>query len=368
MSSESVVSRILSLSKSAYDWWSLVLPKEYWDRTAELLRLWQDDQAKTSVLAISWVPWWWKWLTLKEFAYGLKVRIKQSFDKWMIIWDRHTDTNTHVLYVNLDAFFKAIWQMRRGEMLISLNDFLDLFYDDKKALNFLKQYLENSQWFDFEEKVYLKTALERAQGEALSILRVNPRKKKDKSLIMLDWLNAHTMADDLQKADFTDDDALNVIKMMILPRLELSFSRLVKRDSVLSNDWKEIAEVVRFRLKELFYVFNQFTLPSLMRDDLIYVDMTEQTDYKLTKDEIAETITALKTCRDELLDDTSLTSMDWFERYLMDYVDHLLAYFEDAIKFKKYSIPRARKLEQEELKQKKKERKQEIEDHQNAKW
>ncbi|MBT3726601.1 hypothetical protein HOG21_02630 [bacterium] len=88
---------------------------------------------------------------------------------------------------------------------------------------------------------------------------------------------------------------------MIFPRLERTFARLVKRDSINSNDDKSIKNVVSFRLKELFYVFNAFTLPSLMQDDIHLFDFSRDTDQSLTKEHMQEVIFALQESAEELL-------------------------------------------------------------------
>lgn len=373
MSDLSIINKIIETRDKALESWDIILPNEFNARVSELIRLWTDNQSETTVLAFWWIPWWSKWGSIKEFAYHLKVRIKQSFEdddstSWIKIWDRHVDSETHVLYVSLDGFFRAIWQMRRVDMLKSLDDFLELFYDDEKALAFLEKYLKTYEWFDFEEKVYLKTKQERAANAALSTLRVNTRRKNDKKLIMLDWLNAHTIADNMKMTKwFNDEKALNVIKMMILPRLEMSFARLIKRDSVLSNDDKSIKDVVNFRLKELFFVFSQFTLPSLKQQNLHYVDMTPISDHTLTKEEVTLTIEALKECKDEILEDTGLTQLDWFSDYLNEYVDYLLGYFQSMVKYARYIIPRDELTKRDNLERKKKRRKEEIDEHQKSK-
>lgn len=95
----------------------------------------------------------------------------------------------------LDWFFKEIWSFRRTKMLRNMSNFINMFSDDEKALNFIKKYIDTYKWFEFNN-VYLKRPEERA---ALSIFKVNERKKDDKSVIILDWLNSHQIADSLNQ-------------------------------------------------------------------------------------------------------------------------------------------------------------------------
>lgn len=337
MESGSIFSQIIDRTSKLYDCPDTKVIQPSWieDYAKKVLWLLQSDEEdnRVKVLAVSWSPWAWKWGFIKELAYLIKISLNKKV-KWeedvMEFWD-FDDYKNHYLYVTLDWFFREIWALRRTEMLRSMDNFLRMFSDDDKALAFIEKYLNTYKWFDFEQNVYLKRAEEREAWAALSVFRVMKREKESKSIILLDWLNSHQIADKL--SDKRWEEALNVIKVMIFPRLERTFARLVKRDSINSNDEKSINDVISFRLKELFYVFNTFTLPSLRQDDMHIFDFSRETDQSLTKEHIQEIIFALeKSCEDLL--------KDWlweeFDKYLYDIIEHMVLYFENMIKHNEY--------------------------------
>jgi hypothetical protein len=336
MNESSIFTQIIEKSRELYDDpdKKIIQPnwiEQYSTRVREILKRNKNDN-RISLLAVSWTPWAGKGGFIKELAYLIKIILKKkskSDERVMKLWD-YDDHNIHYLYVMLDWFFKEIWALRRTEMLRSMDNFLTMFSDDKKALAFIERYIDTYEWFDFDN-IYLKRAEERAAWAANSIFRVRKREKKDNSVIILDGLNSHKIADKLAKKD--TKEAINVIKVMIFPRLERTFARLVKRDSINSNDDKSIKNVVSFRLKELFYVFNAFTLPSLMQDDIHLFDFSRDTDQSLTKEHMQEVIFALQESAEELLSEHLWTE---FDKYIYDIVNHMVAYFENMIRHNEY--------------------------------
>lgn len=286
-------------------------------------------------LALTWGPWAWKWWALKALAkyMAIKLRRKNWDPNEFLLWDIHAPTQTHVLYVMLDAFFKEIWVKRRSEMLQSMENFIEMFSDDGKAISFMRQYLESSNEFEFDKPVYLKTDEERQANAALSRFKVIWKDTSKGSLMLIDWVNAFQLTDDLVSQ--MQNIALDVIKMMVYPRLEMAFQRIIRRDHVGSKTktWKPIKDIVKFRLKEPFYLFSKFTLPAINQEWIYMIDFTPHTDHKLTKSEILEVIRSLEECRDELWNENY---WDEFNAYLVDYVDLLLVHFKYMISYKKY--------------------------------
>ena len=336
MSNVSVFSKIIEKSSQIYDCpnTKVIQPsgiEEYSNRVLWLLEN-TDKQDTTSIVAVSWSPWAGKGGFIKELAYLVKISLKKKVksQEWVIqLWDID-DSGTQFLYVTLDGFFKEIWKLRRTEMLRNMDNFIRMFSDDEKIMAFLEKYLDTYKWFDFDN-VYLKRAEERVAGAALSTFRVLKREQDAKSVVLLDGLNSHKVADRL--VDKRWQEALNIIKIMIFPRLERTFARLVKRDSINSNDGKTIKDVISFRLKELFYVFNTYTLPSLEQDDVHIFDFSRETDQSLTKEHMYEVIAALEESRDELLAEWL---WDDFEEYIYDIVQHMMAYFHNMIMYHEY--------------------------------
>ncbi len=340
MNSPSIFKQIIDKSTELYDSPSkkVTQPSQIEEYSKKVLWILQKNKKnnKVSVLAVSWTPWAGKWWFIKELAYLIKISLKKkskSDESVMKLWDFDDHAN-HYLYVMLDWFFKEIGKLRRTEMLRSMDNFIEMFSDDKKALAFVERYIDTYKWFDFDN-VYLKRAEERAAWAAMSTFRVRKREKNSKSIIILDWLNSHNLANRLVKKD--TKEAINVIKVMIFPRLERTFARLVKRDSINSNDWKTIKDVVSFRIKELFYVFNTFTLKSLNQKDINLFDFSRETDQSLTKEHMQEVILALEETNDELLEEWLWED---FDRYLYDITNHMIDYFENMIKHNEYVTPR----------------------------
>lgn len=303
-------------------------------RIVEMLDL-DDKNNKQILLPVFGLPWAGKWWTLKALARELQVKLKKKAswnENELKIWDVHDSSNTHTIYVMLDAFFKEIWALRRTEMLSSMSNFIDMFSDDEKAIAFISKYLKTYDSFE-QKNVYLKTDKERAASAALSKLSISWKKNTSWSLIFIDWVNAHMISDSL----YEKDDSLEVIKLMVYPRLELAFQRIIRRDHVWSQtkEWKPIKEVVQFRLKEAFYLFKAFTAPALSQDNINMIDFTPNTVNDLSKDEIIETLKCLNECKDELLAEDLWYN---FDKYLIDYTELLLTHFNYLLYFKKYFL------------------------------
>lgn len=332
----SVINRIWEISTLRHEKWDVIYGESEMISTRIIDLLWLDlksDQIK--LLPVFWLPWAWKWWTIKALIRELQVKIKKKVswnENELELWYIHEESNTHTLYVMLDCFFKEIWALRRTDMLRSMSNFIDMFSDDEKAIAFIQNYLDTHKSFEFD-KVYLKTDAERVANAAMSKLKIMWKEDSKGSLVFIDWVNSHIISDELKKRD----DSLEVIKLMVFPRLELAFQRIIRRDHVWSETktWKPIKDVVKFRLQEAFYLFKAFTVPAMNQDNVNMVDFTPNTVHDLTREEIREVIYCLEESKDELLEEGLWKS---FDKYLDDYVDILLDHFNYLLRFNKYFL------------------------------
>lgn len=287
------------------------------------------------LLAISWLAWSGKWGISRLVANKMDVKLKEKIlnDKWDIkkikLWLKQSYNNHDILYMWLDYFFKWLWTLRHNEMLESSEKFLELFSDDDKALEFISKYLSTKTKFEFEE-IYTSRQKEKDLGKPLGKFVVN-KKVADNSLVILDWVHSFLFADELvSKWIYLEND---ITKLMVLPRLDLAFQRIIKRDHIIKG--KDLATIIRFRLIESFFLFKEFFLKSINQENIVFVDFSPLNDYELDIDVINKVIDLLVTIREELLNNYPLVNNSQkidFEIYLNDYVDLLLASFESINK------------------------------------
>ena len=224
----------------------------------------------------------------------------------------------------LDCFFNEIWKLRYTEMLETRENFLNMFSDDKKAIWFIKQYFDTHKSFILEW-VYLKTDIERAQSTALSKIFVKKRDKKEKSIAFLDWVNSFKITNILLEE--VKRKKIDVLKIIITPELWLAFQRIIKRDVVWNwkKKTKELDVVVKFRLEEAFHLLELFTLPALKEKNTYMIDATKNTDHKLTRNQIIDTLISLDNNTDLLLAEERWKE---FDRHLETYNALLMDHFE----------------------------------------
>jgi len=300
-----------------FSWIKLNKPKE-------IAWLFRNDI--DNVLAITGLPWWWKWGFNEKIwkIHNLNVRDTAEYDpNLLILWQTDLASLLHFVYVNLDCFFKEIWPNRYTIMLENLENFVAMFSDEPRAKDFVKKVINTIESFLYEW-VYLKTDKEREQAKSLSSLMVNWRNEWTKLVTMLDWVNSFNIAN-LLVAEILDIK-LNVLKVIIEPNLGLAFQRLIKRDVIWN--WKKktkpLDTVTEFRLREWFFLFESFTLPALYDKDSYMLDYTHKTNYELSKDQRTDAIRSIIKSWAKLY---SEKKWEDFDSYLTSYISLLIEHF-----------------------------------------
>ncbi len=326
---DSVITKIDRLNYN-YPQNNVISWKNMWeviDEVSKLIAL-DDDwwEIKKKIAVFTWTPWSWKWCVSYHWANYMWVKLEHEIKEKLVmeIWSIHEDTNTHVAYVWLDIFFDFIGKKRRTEMLRSVNDFIRRFSDNPKALRFIEKYLSTYKDFEFDEKVYTRGPGEKTAEAALSALRVVNKENTDRSIIILDWIDIN-LVEDIAKS-ITDKEwkeVLEIIKMMVFPRLELAFQWVTHRDVEL---WKQDPkDVTKFRFEEWYYLLEEFLLKAMRQGDYNMIDISLFTDKKLDKSTIRTMLNCFKECQDELSEKHSDSRFDLF---LTDIVDKLTRHFE----------------------------------------
>jgi len=291
--------------------------------------VWLVDSYKDTLFSITWLPWAWKWWLTKKIWSNLWIKLKnknENNSNLLELWITHEDTGIHFLYVILDCFFKEIWIKRYNEMLENTDNFLEMFSDDEKAVDFVKNILNTHESFEYEW-AYLKTDIERELSKAMSSLYVRGREEWSNTNILLDWVNSFKIADIL--VEEMSNNRLNVNKILIKPKLWLSFQRIIKRDVIWNGKkkTKPIDVVTKFRLEEAIHLFENFTIPALYDKDAYMIDFTEKTDYQLTLKQKKEVIMSLIKSSWILFNEKK---WEKFDEYLISYAWLLIEHFNHS--------------------------------------
>ncbi len=281
----------ISWANTLLTWMNVIDKIKYWVENFQWIRLQKASHIipliKTeidNIFAYTGVPWAWKWWISKKVWSHLWIKLKNKYEdnsNMLELWITHEETGLHFLYVILDCFFKEIWTRRYNEMLENSQNFLEMFSDDEKAVEFVRNILHNHEAFQYEW-AYLKTDIERELSRAMSSLYVRWREEWSNTTILLDWVNSFNIADIVSTEIW--ENRLNVIKILITPRLWYSFQRIVKRDVIWNGKkkTKDLDVVTKFRLEEAIHLFDNFTIPALFDKDAYMIDYTQKTDHELT--------------------------------------------------------------------------------------
>lgn len=319
----------------------LIIPS--WINTIEKIKYWIENfpwikyhkvkeitpQIKSDVdniLSIVWLPGAWKWKISESFwkKFWLNIRNKSTETQNFIeLWITDYNSLLHFLYVNLDCFFKEIWIKRYNEMLENKDNFLSMFSDEDRALDFIQQVINNKNSFSYDW-VYLKTDKEREQSKALSSLHVNWREDNSNVAMLLDWVNSFLITDKLR--GLISDTNLNVLKIIIEPNLWLSFQRIIKRDVVWNGKkkTKDMDTVTEFRLREWIHLFENYTIPALFDSSAYMIKYTDKTDHELTLQQRYDVRKSIIKSSNKLLEENK---WQYFEEYIINYVSLLMEHF-----------------------------------------
>lgn len=286
-------------------------------KTIDIINL--TKQEIDNVFAFTWLAWAWKWKLTEKFWKKLGIQLKNKVNdnpNLLELWITHEDIWMHYLYVILDCFFKEIWTKRYTEMLENSQNFLEMFSDDDKAVDFVRNILHNHEPFQYDW-VYLKTDIERELSKAMSSLYVRWREEWTNTTIVLDWVNSFKIVDVL--LDQIWYNKLNIAKIIIEPKLWLSFQRIIKRDWIWNGKkkTKSFDQITMFRLEESYHLFENFTIPALYDDKAYMIDFTDKTDHELTLQQKKDVITSLIKSSSKLLEQNR---WEHFDDYLISYV------------------------------------------------